>query len=421
MLHAVNPTSTRVARVFGVLVVAAVCLFSAIEGVQAQAFQTPTDTLNVTGRSSWEQGYLGFLNLNRDLTGARPTAMGGAGLAIEGGVEYMSVNPAGLLGMRRWELTSEMAIVSGGGSVKSFPARLDVGAGQPLETQNYRVSPNFSSGYRNLSLGLPLVVFGKRGAAALAYRRMSPTFQAEETRFEVVGPITNNIPATTGVGGTPDGSHDAISIGLARNMADWLDLGLAINFQSGELSNLTEIGASVFGQRVTGGGTSFQQDISSFNVDLGSKMHFGKLTLGASAFLGHTLEFKNGSATVFPLPTIQDPNAPIFRINVATLDHEMTVPTSIGLGMSYELSSRLLVAADYWIRPWSKSEITRTSLEPFLFFTDEADSSTFGYLLTQGSGDETFNAGLDDANSVRLGLEWLMLQRDNFEMPVRLG
>jgi len=392
-------------------------------------FRPPTDTLYVGGeiggpRSLPEQGYMQpFLNLNRAFLGTRAMGMGGTGMALDGGPSSVALNPASLAGLRNWTLTSEYRFVSGSGSVTSFPARLDVGADQPLEATGYRVSPRLLSTYYQLSMGLPLVFLGRPGALGLSYHRFSPAFQGEETRFELVGPITNNTPATTGVGQNPGGGLDAVTVTLASEASKWLNLGANLNFQSGTISNSVDIGAAVFGQQVTGGGLTYQQDVNGFNIGLGADVDLGKFQFGGSVFLGYDLKFEFGRAVTYPLPDIQEgPSGAVFRVNENLLDHQLSIPTALAGGIAYNLKDNFVVTADLWYLPWSKSTITRQNISDVnMFFIDPEDSSTFKYQLQFGEGTETFNARLHDNNSIRFGAEYVFQADRPVRFPVRMG
>lgn len=416
----------RITRPVRCGVLSAVCGAVLVGSFTTAAAQlAPPDTVLVRGASSVEEGYLSFLNLNRDSLGPRSSAMGGTGITGTGGVESLALNPASLVDVVRWELASEWSVISGSGQVFSFPSRLDLGEDQALETSDYRVSPGFRSGYRGLTLGVPLVLLGNRGALGVSYRRMSPGFTGDETRFSAVGPITNDIPAIIGVDQSPEGGHDAITVAVAREMATFLDLGMNLNFQSGEISRDLKIGASVFGQRVTSSESSFSQDIEGMNLDVGGRLHLGSLTLGGSVFLGHDLTFRESKITSRPLADIQNPENTNFVIETVVPEHTQSIPTILGVGASYRLGSRLTVNADLWHRPWSKSEITREAQDPLWFFVPDAvDSTQYQFIFagaTPQDGDESFSARLEDDTSIRFGLEFLLTKSERSSTPVRLG
>jgi hypothetical protein len=208
----------------------------------------------------------------------------------------------------------------------------------------------------------------------------------------------------------------------------WLDLGVNLNWFSGTLDRAVDFGISIFGAEVPGGGggSDFAQDVSSFNVDIGTRLDFGRLELAGVTYLGHDLEFKNGAAAVRPIPNPQDPQEVL--IPQRPYDMTISVPTAFGLGAAFHVNNRLLLTADYWIRPWSKSEITRVRIEPVIGFTDPDDPSSYVFLLPADfdsagnvASTETFGARLDDTNSLRLGLEYILIDNPTFSMPIRLG
>jgi hypothetical protein len=408
----------------------------------AAAAQTTvvTDTLrsgDVPERSSWEQRYLSQFNMDREPQGGREIAMGGTGIASAGGPESYVLNPASILGVLRPQLTAEAKILAGGAKGTSVPSRLDLGGGNFLDASNYRIHARQGFTYHNLSLGVPVVMLGSRGALGLSYHRMDLTGRQDETRVELQGAITNQQQATFGSGDLPDQGMDAITVTAARKITPFADLGVNLNWMSGELRRKRDIGVSVLGFELYGGSLDFRQNVSGFNVDAGTRFEFGPLSLGGTVLLSHDLKFTGAKAEIRPLP---DPTAPTERTLILSnpVDHTLSVPTMIGLGGSYKLSDRATLAADYWIRPWNKSTITRTRLEPFVGFADPADSSTYGFVLIPADNDslwnlyspyidnpqnreESFNAGLWNTNSIRVGAEYFMAKREGFEMPVRVG
>lgn len=377
----------------------------------------PIDTLQVQGRTAWEDGFLSLLSLDRVPQGSRVIGMGGAGMALLGGVEYVALNPAALTAIRRVELESEAIFYSGGAGVSSYPqGRLD----NILGTSEYRVSPSSSLGYNNVTLGIPLVIFGSRGGLGLSYRRVARTGQGEETRAELLVETSANQPVTFGRGDSPEGGMDAFTVSLAREMGDRLSLGANLNFESGTMERSEALGISLYGFTILSGGSDFTQDVSSVNVDLGARADLGRLKLAATAYVGHDLKLEGASAEVRPMPG--DQLAPRYDLRSSPLDNTLSVPTMFGIGSAYAVNERLTLAADYMIRPWSKAEITRAGIDPVFGFADPADSNSFfSELVVSDESEETFSARFDDTNSLRLGLEYLMIRRPDWTLPVRLG
>jgi hypothetical protein len=384
----------------------------------AQGIPVEVDTLDTIGRSPYEDGYLSRFWLDRIPVGPRQAGMGGAGSALLGGSEYLSLNPAAIMGLTRFELTSELALLSGSAGVSDFPRILNVGGGDFLDTSNYRVSPRGESTYNSLTFGGPLVIFGGRGAFSLVYRRVARTGRMDETRVELVGPVTNNIESTYGLGDIPTEGKDAISAGIARAFGP-VDVGLSLNWMSGKLVRNQDVGISTFGFVFLSASTAYEQDVSAFNVDLGARTELGKLSLSGSLYLGHTVDFSNGSSIVTPLPDPQNPTQQ-FLVRNSVLDQKLDVPTMFGFGAAYNIFDNLVVAADMFIRPWSNAKVERRELVPISGFTDPEDSTSFQFVLATTDGMETFSPKFGDTNSFAAGLEWTVGPQ-SVQVPLRIG
>ncbi len=400
---------------------AAVAAFLAVAAlapaVRAQT-SVGTDTLSVQGRSPFEEGYLSRFSLDRMPMGTRISAMGGAGLAMRGGPEYLSLNPAGLMGLERPQMTSSAVFHTGGTTVNAYPELMDVGASKLLQTSDYRSTPTSSVNYNNVTFGSPLVILGNRGALALSYRRVARTGEGSETRAGVSGPFPITDVVNFGRGDKVSDGLDAFSLGVARALTDWFDLGVNLNFETGTLRYDRTNGFRTF-NFLLNGGYNYDQDVSGLGIDLGGLADFGRFRLGGAAYLGHDLTFGSTTVRVRPIPidVVSDRVLAEVRLPKSTL----SVPTQIGLGAAMDVSSRLTVAADYWIRPWSKAEITRDALTADVGFSDPSDSSTFYTRLVPAGGKTTLNAGYEDANGLRLGLEFMLHRSDRVQVPLQLG
>jgi hypothetical protein len=388
-------------------------------------------------RTSWENGFLSRFAMDRVPLGGRATGMGGAGLAILSGPEYQALNPAAILGVRRPELEAEGKIFSGSAGSVRVPDELDLGGGQSLRANNYRTQPRQSFSHNSLSFGLPVMLLGNRGVLAATYRRVASTGSADETRVELRGPLTNEADATYGFGDLPEDGMDAVTVGVAREITDFFDLGLGLNWQSGTLVRDTDIGVAVFGFEILNAFSEFSQDVSSFNVDLGGRLEIGRFDFGGAVYLGHDLDFTNANVRIKPVPDPQNPSVE-FLVLSQPLDHSISVPLMYGLGAAVEPVERLTVAADFYARPWTKAEITRDDQVPVIGFLDPfiGDSDTtispgdpgsyFFQLNTPEDPEgnklkETFSAGLDNTHSFRVGLEYLLVQDEGFTLPIRFG
>jgi hypothetical protein len=383
--------------------------------------QLPIDSQSLFGRSAWENGDLSLFRLNRMPTGARSIGMGMTGLAIDGGPSYRQLNPTAALGALRPTLVAESKFIAGSATPQSYPEFLDFGGilGE-LESSDYRVSYKFDYDYDDLSFATPITLFGNRGALAASYSRSARTGRETETRVELQGQITQQAEATWGTGDVPDQGMDVLSFGVAREIASFMSLGANFNWYSGELKRSVTQGVSIFGTQLSAGGQIYQQDVSGFNVDLGTQFDFGNLGLGGVVYLGHDLKFEAGKAQNSPLPP-PGQTVPI-NYDFVPLDMTLNVPTMFGGGASYQFGERLLAAADFWYRPWSKSNITRQSLDVGLGFTDSSDPTSYVYALFPVEGqEETFTANFENLNSFSVGVEWLAVHKPTLDVPLRIG
>jgi len=360
--------------------------------------------------------------------------MGGAGVALLSGPEYQAINPASILGVRRPELQAEFKIFSGGAGVKSVPTELLLENDQTLLANNYRVRPKEVLDYHSLSFGLPITLLGKRGALGLTYRRMSSAGAQDETRAELRGPVTNQAEATYGLGDLPEDGMDAVSFTAAREITDFLDLGVNLNWMSGTLIRDTNIGVSVFGFQFLDGYTVFSQDVSSFNVDVGGRLEYGPIQAGGAVYVNYDMDFTSGAYRQKPLPDPQDPSQE-FLVLAQSHDHTMSVPLMYSLGLAVEPTDGLTVVADFWARPWKKSGVTRVNIESEVGFRDPpgdpdvpGDPDSYYFELHPSQPDsagnvksESFNAGLDNTHSLRFGVEYLFVNTESFDLPVRFG
>lgn len=406
----------RLTRVLTLTVLMAAVLAPVVHG----QVEVTVDTLQAPNRSSWENGSLSLLSLDRTILGGRALAMGGAGLALLGSPEYHALNPAAILGANVPELVSEARIYAGGAGINEVPSSLGEG-NSFLSASNYRVRPKEGLNYNTISFALPVTMLGNRGALGGSYSRVARTGSPDETRVELQGQITNQAQATYGVGDEPSEGLDAITFTAAREITPFLDAGVNLNWESGTLKRKQDLGVSVFGFEILSQDFTFEQKAKGFNVDAGARFHTGPLSLAGTVYMAHDIDFTDGKTTARYVPDTQILSEFVY-IRGEPLDHTLRVPTTFGLGGAYDLSDRFTVAADYWVRPWSKATITRNSLYATHTFVDTTDFSTFQFDLVENPNEtETIWAGLNDANSLRLGMEYMLVQSDRVDFAIRGG
>ena len=381
-----------------------------------------SDTIRTQGLSSLEEGRLLFFGLNRTISSTRARAMGGAGVSIRGSNDMYSLNPANVLGATRPELISHGTVLNGSSTVNGAPSTLLTGTGKDdmLEVSQYRVTSSIDFDYADLSFGLPITLFGGRGSVGLAYQRHRLSAQRNEVRFQATGRAVGDQAAIVGVSNKPDGGYDAFTGTIAREMFSWMDLGVNFNFQTGTLRHETSSGISAEFP-VAKGSSDWEQDFDAFNVDLGTRLALGKLSLGGVVYLGHDLEYKDSEMVSFPFPDLEAPFPTTVRFERQILGHTQSVPTTLGFGGSYTWK-RFTVTGDMTVTPWSESKITRKKVTADWFHSIPEDSTKFNYVLnTHGDSTETFSAKLDDSSSLRLGLEFIAYNSENIQVPLWVG
>ena len=417
--------------------------FTALAARQSDA-QIPVDTDTVgapffPNRSSVENGWLSRFNLDREPQGGRSRGMGGTGMATPGGADAHVYNPAAILGMNSLEVGAEFKLYSGNGSALKFPETLQITPTDELEASNYRVNPRGASSYNSLNIGLPVTLIGKLAAFALSYRRVALTGYGDESRVSLQGSLTSNAEAIYGEEDLPRHGMDAFTFTIARKVAEPVNIGLNFNWQGGTLKRGTETGISILGNVFASGSSSFEQDVSGFNFDAGTSLHFGQLKIGGAVYLGHDLRFRNGSERITTLPAAPNFDSRLLVLG-QPLDHDLSVPTMFSGGVAYDVSDRLSVAADFHYRPWGHSWITRTRVEPFVGFADPADPTTYfmtlipatdtanwnaladaGLIENPDLKEETFWSGLPNTHSLRGGVEYFFKKTPDFDFPVRAG
>ena len=424
---------------FGLLLFGLVSLFAAQSDAQAPVTVDTVSAPLFPDRSSAENGWLSRFNLDREPMGGRSRAMGGTGLAMQGGAESHVYNPSAILGLSSFQVGAEFKIYSGHGSALRFPSQLQITDTDYLDASDYRVKPRGASSYNSLSLGVPVTLIGKQAAFALTYRRVALTGYGDESRVQLQGALTSNAAATYGEEDLPKHGMDAVSFSMARSIVPQADLGINFNWEGGTLKRSTNTSVAVLGNVFAGGSGNYQQDVSAFSVDGGTMLHFGSLQVGGSVYLGHDMHFRQGEEKIRTIPA-----APTFDhqflILGRPLDHDLSVPTMFSVGTSYRLNPRVTFAADFLYRPWGHSWITRTRVEPFIGFLDPADPTTYFFTLIPASDterwnqlaaagqisqpeikEETFWSGLPNTHSLRIGVEYYFKKSAKFDFPVRAG
>lgn len=369
--------------------------------------------LNLFGLNSWDRAYLT----------ARSKGMGGVSLALEGSASSGSLNPAALSSVVAPELASESRMRGGSGSGLETPTSIRGDDGSVIEISDYlpAVSGNYS--YNDLSFAMPILLLNRRAGVGLGYRRLLDFRNGEETRMKVVAPQGE---ADLGQGFSFTGGVNALTPSIGWQVNPKLSLGAALNFMSGSITENGNQGVTVFGFVVSRGALLYEQDISGTSLDLGARYLLNdKLTLGASLQPGYSLSFRDGFYSYQPLPTAQTSVPQIFIFERTLLDHKLSVPTQWGLGATYRMmDGRLLLGADYWNRPWSKSTYTRKGYSITTIFPDSTNLALASGVYSYSNNDVERDANFVDTSHLRLGFEYLLKEASSpggVQIPFRFG
>ncbi len=161
------------------------------------------------------------------------------------------------------------------------------------------------------------------------------------------------------------GGINAITPAIGVQFNEMLSFGAGINILTGSLEYETSDDFSFSDD-------TWSNDFSGTAIDLGVLVKPNQqLSLGANFNLPYTL-------------TIEEEG----------YETDVNIPFFFSIGLGYRASDKLLLAADYGSRPWSSAEVE-----------------------FEGGSEEV---GMEDANSVHFGLEYLAESGDSF-MPLRLG
>ncbi|MDZ4805132.1 MAG: hypothetical protein SGI90_09750 [Candidatus Eisenbacteria bacterium] len=388
----------------------------------AQGQTNPPITIPVEGPSGMDVLRYGASTFDRTIAGSRAKSMGGASLAMDADVNVATVNPAGFSRLTGPTLSADTRWLSGGVTATDAPSGFPSPLGTEFPIENYAPTLTSNYAYNDIAFGLPIIFLGRRAGLGVAYRRLIDFRSGTEERFLVMSPFGD---ADFGSGEQFSGSVDALSPSLSMAISSRLSLGATINFMTGSVASKGDQGVTTFGQVVTEGFVTLDQEVNGTSVDLGARLELiPNFTVAGVLQAGHDLKFTSGKDQFRGLtdPTEMDPTPIIF--NRTLLDHSLSVPTMFGLGLAWKtMSDRVIVAGDYWNRAWGNATFSRESFATFTIFPDTLNlAQTFSTVIPTG-GSVTKGAGLKDTHHIRIGAEWLV-KGDGVEgitIPVRAG
>ncbi|NOZ61233.1 MAG: hypothetical protein GXO74_06090 [Calditrichaeota bacterium] len=287
------------------------------------------------------------VNLNFIGAGARARGMGGAFIGVADDATAASWNPAGLARLEK----AEASVV---GVFSSYTPSSDV-EGFDAEPYKYsHVGLNFGS------IAFPLAIGERNLVATVAYQNVIDLYykySGDQYETERTGGVNAIIP----------------SVGL--QLTPMLSIGAALNIFTGS-SDYQYTDKTGFGSD-----SKENYNYSGMNFSIGALFDFERFRVGA---------------------TLKTPFGLNETLSDSDYDVDIGMPQMLGIGLAFQATDALLVAADYEMRGYSNSKTTY-------------NKAYQGY----NEGDEA-SLNWEDINQFRLGAEYLLMSGNNI-LPIRLG
>jgi long-subunit fatty acid transport protein len=361
--------------------------------------------------------------------GARARGMGGAFFAISDDPSAASWNPAGLSQIDKSQMILSFRSYQRRSDFTSSANGLDFSYSDKLKQDNNAIS--FAS------VAIPFKIKEKELVGSVLFQKLADIYQ--ERRYFLIADMAIFLnPEKTGYDTLYDypldpikenimGSLNSVSISFATDVYKSLSLGLGVNVYGG---NFTSDADFFFPVTDTTGlnGYRFRPHIKSnysgANLTMGTMYQYDKLRLGAVVKTPFTLKEENDvklytdvldGGVVLDFPSILA--SPFFKT-----DRKWKMPTTIGVGGSYQINA-LTLAADLEYRGYSKTEVTyrRNIANP----TGE-EVTTGGYVTDKWWGKEgetpPLVSSLEWRNTTqfRIGGEYVVDTKHG-KVPLRLG
>ncbi|MFW5960766.1 MAG: conjugal transfer protein TraF, partial [Chitinivibrionales bacterium] len=248
--------------------------------------------------------------------GAR--SMGGTGNAVVSPSNMYLLNPGNL------GLTSKVA----------FSASMNLSINKLKEAETYTDHADFMPELIGFSIPLDIL-----GTAALSFRRLN----SSDIRFRSTSPWAEEeiSISTHQAGGT-----NAWEAGWGRRITDFLGLGMKYqkSYSNRELTRLAEYSGNESGTSRD----STYINTESNSLQLGILMDFERFSGGITftGFFNNTLEYSNGLYNRYSGEPVNG--------TTETGKYDFDMPYSIGLGFSFQPSSKFTTALDLDISTWER-------------------------------------------------------------------
>ena len=277
------------------------------------------------------------MDLNFIGAGARARAMGGAFIGVADDATAASWNPAGLTRLEKAE-----ASVVGIYTTASYSLNDEKVEGMDQKHGNL----NF------LSLALPVLVSETNLVAAVTAQRVIDLYSSSESAY-------NSYENKGGV--------DAISPAVGLQLGSQISVGATFNIFTGKYDQEETY-------KLTNETETYTEKYSGSNVNIGVLLDLQKFRIGGVYKTPWDMTCK-------PEDSEEE-------------EYDISMPVMWGVGLAWEATDKLLLAADYESRRFSTTEMK--------------------------VGDASQSLEMEDVNQFRLGAEYLIFSGDNI-IPLRAG
>jgi long-subunit fatty acid transport protein len=339
-------------------------------------------------------------------SGARSLGMGGAFIAMADDATAASWNPSALIQLRKPELAVAFSYTK---------LTEEISFGTNPEANGSNSVSNSDLNYLAASYPCSADVCGKNMVFSVNYQRQYDFSRSWDASFDEVETVVNRKQEQTG-------SLFTAGLAYAIQVTPDLSLGFTLNFWEDFIGDNQTVGSTeeietgtIIGDRYETKTSEKQvSDFSGFNYNLGIlwevfQSNESKLTLGAvykSAFDADVTK------DVFFSQAFNFPDQPelngIVEFESVGANATLSFPASFGVGLAYQVSDNLTVAADIYQTMWSD-----------FIFTDEA-----GNKFSPISSRPTSQANIEDTTQIRLGMEYRIISQSissNYIIPLRAG
>jgi len=326
-------------------------------------------------------------------SGARALGMGGAFIAIADDATAASWNPGGLIQLE----TPEVSAVG-----SFFSRQEDLSFGTNPEASGLETITEYNLNY--LSVAYPFQSFNRNMIVSLNYQHLYAFHRDWKFTLRHEDDVSQNLKYKM------QGRLSAIGIAYAIQVTPRISFGLTLNKWDNALSKNEWEAENINTWTLPGSGSgpSVQKTIhytrwefSGYNYNLGFLWNINhRITLGAVFKAPFTADLTRYEEQFEFIDDMDSPD----KYFDDTLDQELDMPMSYGMGIGYRFSDRLTASFD----------IYRTEWDDFIL-TDE-DGNKTSAISFQPEKD----SDIDPTIQIRAGMEYLVIT-NKYVIPVRGG